>query len=205
MSARIMKIGIVRHFKVEEHTTKYWMSAQQFSEWVDHYNRASIEENTMITASDWDCCYSSDMDRALQTTERLYQGKPVITPHLREIDIKPLFQTRLKLHLNMWLFLGRAGWIFNHPSQESRSLTSNRANHILNEIEEGYKGRNVLIVTHGAFMMVLRKALIERGYIGDRFYKPENGRVYIFKKEKGVYDGENRRTFAGAWDHTAES
>lgn len=186
-----MKIGIVRHVKVEDHTTKYWMSAQQFRDWVDHYNRASIEENAMITASDWDCCYSSDMNRAIQTTNKLFHGEPVITSLLREIEIAPLFQTKLKLHLNMWLLLGRAGWIFNHSSQENRSLTSIRANQVLDMIEEGCKERNILIVTHGAFMMVFRKVLIERGYRGDIFYKPEHGKIYTFEKEKGAYDGKN--------------
>jgi len=178
-----MKIGVVRHYKVADNTTNYWMSSKEFSQWVDHYNQASIEGNTTVAASNWDCCYSSDMDRAVKTAEQLFNGEAVITSLLREIDINPLFQTNVKLHRSMWLLLGRLGWMFNHFSQENRRATTIRANAVIDVIEQSNANQNVLIVTHGAFMIVLRKVLVQRGYRGDSFYKPKNGKIYIYEKD----------------------
>jgi len=178
-----MRIGVVRHYKVVDDTTNYWMSSKEFSQWVAHYNRASIEGTTSITASDWDSCYSSDMDRAVKTAEQLFNGEAVVTSLLREIEINPLFQTNVKLHRSMWLLLGRLGWIFNHSSQENRPSTSIRANRLIDLIEESNANRNVLIVTHGAFMIVLKRVLLQRGYRGDSFNKPENGKIYMYEKD----------------------
>ncbi|WP_019636556.1 histidine phosphatase family protein [Paenibacillus fonticola] len=90
-----------------------------------------------------------------------------------------------KVHLNLWLLLGRFGWLLEHRSQENKQFTIERARTFLNMIEANKHKRShnqVLIVTHGAFMKVLRHELLHRGYIGDRFSTPRNGEIYIFEK-----------------------
>jgi broad specificity phosphatase PhoE len=48
---------------------------------------------------------------------------------------------------------------------------------ILSQSEE-----DVLIVSHGALMMFMRKELLKRGFKGPRLKTPENGKLYIFEK-----------------------
>jgi len=181
-----MRIGLVRHFKVVDSTRRYWMTARKFGEWVTHYDRADVDLAAPADSPvEWDRCYSSDMIRAVRTAERLY-SKPISqTELLREIGIGPVFGgTRLKLHLNLWLMLGRIGWLLNHPSQERRGDTLARARQIIDKVERENGGKsNVLLVTHGAFMPLLRRELIGRGYRGDWFARPENGRIYTYRIE----------------------
>ena len=58
----------------------------------------------------------------------------------------------------------------------------------LNEIAYELYNRNkndkdILIVSHGALMWCLRKALISKGFTGPHFAKAKNGYLYTFKKE----------------------
>nr|WP_251376991.1 histidine phosphatase family protein [Paenibacillus sp. YPG26] len=125
------------------------------------------------------------MTRAIHTAGTIHQGDIIITEELREIDIRPFFNRNLKLHLNMWLILGRVGWILRHRSQEDKILTMDRAKKIITMIEDRHeKNEKVLIVTHGAFMTVLRRELINRGYKGGSFTKPVNGKIYKFSKRR---------------------
>ncbi|CAH0121093.1 hypothetical protein PAE9249_03619 [Paenibacillus sp. CECT 9249] len=179
-----MRIGIMRHYKVNINTKKYWMTSNDFSEWVKQYDESDIDlTNITTTKIHWDVCYSSDMKRAVKTAETMYKGELITTDLLREITIRSMFRSNVKLHLNVWLILGRFAWLINHPSQEEKYSTMERAQIFLNTVEEsGKNDENVLIVTHGAFMTVLRQELLHRGYIGDKFTKPSNGRIYTFEK-----------------------
>lgn len=86
----------------------------------------------------------------------------------------------------MWLLMGRLAWYFSHSSQvERRSETLDRAKQILDWIEERYRNRNVLVVSHGAFMKVLTQELSRRGYRGKGFVKPRMVPC-IFLKNKRV-------------------
>lgn len=40
---------------------------------------------------------------------------------------------------------------------------------------------DVLIVSHGALMMYMRKELIRKGFRGPSFSTPKNGQLYIFE------------------------
>ncbi|UNK17001.1 histidine phosphatase family protein [Paenibacillus sp. N3/727] len=178
-----MRVGLVRHYKVIDHTTNYWMSSKDFTDWITQYNTADIYlQNKITTHQNWERCYSSDMIRAIRTAESIYNGDLIITDLLREIEIGPLFQSNHKLHINMWLIFGRLGWFFKHRSQENKTSTFIRAKKLLDTIE-GRGDREVLIVSHGAFMTLLRRELLRRGYKGDRFTKPINGKIYTYMKE----------------------
>src|SRR5690606_8071856 len=113
-----MKLGIVRHFRVIDSTGKRWLNAQEFNEWVEHYERCDIETNYSHPLSQWDACYSSDQQRALKTAGYLFEGKVIKTKLLREIGISSVFRTSWRLPRMTWLVIGRIGCLFNHPSQE---------------------------------------------------------------------------------------
>ena len=179
-----MRIGLMRHFKVRINTTKSWMDSADFSNWIKQYDQSDIYFSTPeITKMNWDICYSSDMSRAIKTAESIHRGGVIKTNQLREIGIHPLFYSRVKIHLNIWLILGRLGWLLNHQSQENKHSTFMRAKTILDDVEENnQKYQNVLLVTHGAFMTVLKQELLKRGYLRDKFTKPKNGMIHTYTK-----------------------
>ncbi|WP_018758343.1 histidine phosphatase family protein [Paenibacillus terrigena] len=178
-----MKIGLVRHFKVTYRPDSKWMTSEQFNQWVDQYNKSDITP-TIHSSNDlnWGVCLSSDLSRAIKTAEIMYQGNIIRTNQLREIGIRSVIQSRIKLHYSIWLFMGRVAWYFSHKSQEeSRDETLLRARYVINRLET-YEETNVLVVSHGAFMKSLSKELIRRGYKGKGFIKPRNGRLYTYER-----------------------
>lgn len=177
-----MKIGLVRHFRVADMTKTLWMTSSEFNSWVEYYDQCDIEINNIIEKMNWDLCYSSDQPRSFKTAEQFFNDKIVKTTLLREINIKAFIITKLKLHRSFWLVLGRICWLLNHASQESKQDTLLRAKRIIDEIESN-DSRNILVVTHGAFMTVVRNELKRRGYKGTSFLKPQNGKVYLFETD----------------------
>ncbi|MCI3922157.1 histidine phosphatase family protein [Paenibacillus sp. TRM 82003] len=187
-----MRIGLVRHYRVMDDTTKLWMTSSEFARWVAHYNECEVEcLEPAVDDAEWEACYASDLPRAVKTAEKLYaRGNLSITKLLREIETGPLFPSRWKLHRSLWLILGRLGWLVNHASQEPKAGTYARARAILDQLESNGHG-NILVVTHGAFMTVLRRELRRRGFEGDKFLKPRNGKVYLFRKKASIGLVEN--------------
>lgn len=180
-----MKIGLVRHFKVIHKWDREWMTSDQFNAWVEAYNNAEIEQSDLdYDYSEWNVCISSDLPRAIQTAETIYPGPIIATNRLREIEVQSIHPLgNLKLHYHMWLLMGRLAWYLSHRSQaERRSETRKRAGHIIDWIEEHYRDRNVLVVSHGAFMKVLTQVLYSRSYRGKGLVQPRNGAMYIFEK-----------------------
>lgn len=180
-----MKIGLVRHFKVIHKLDWKWMTSDQFNAWVEAYNNAVIEQSDLdYDYSEWNVCISSDLPRAIQTAEMIYPGPIIATNRLREIEVQSIHSLgNLKLHYHMWLVMGRLAWYLSHRSQaERRSETRKRAGHIIDWIEVHYRDRNVLVVSHGAFMKVLTQELHNRNYRGQGFVQPRNGAMYIFEK-----------------------
>ena len=177
-------IGIVRHFKVNFITNRKWMTAKQFNDWVEQYDQAEIDSTNHFTNNIiWDVCLTSDLSRATNTAEIIFEGETVVSDQLREIGIRAVINSKIKLHINIWMILGRIAWLFSHKSQaESKSQTLQRAKKILDKIEINYPHSKVLVVSHGAFMRVLFKELKRRGYIGKLKMKPKNGELYLFDR-----------------------
>lgn len=180
-----MRIGLMRHFKVIHQSDRKWMNSEQFKEWIEQYDHSAIQLSTSSTLEDnWDVCLSSDLSRAVGTAETVYQGDIVQTSKLREIGIAPPWHTRLKLHYNLWLMLGRAAWYMSHKSQqETRTQTRTRARQVIDSLES-YKDSNILIVCHGAFMRCLHQELLRSGYKGKGFAHPRNGILYAYEREE---------------------
>lgn len=61
-----MKIGLVRHFKVEDSTKNLWMTSSEFNGWVEYYDQCDIKSDVFTEEIDWELCYSSDQSRAVK-------------------------------------------------------------------------------------------------------------------------------------------
>jgi len=90
--------------------------------------------------------------------------------------------TNINLPFILWTILGRSAWFFSHKSQSEKHIdTKKRANDFISDILTDDK-KNILIVSHGALMWYLRKALLSKGFTGPKFRKAKNGYLYVFEK-----------------------
>ncbi|MDR3594125.1 histidine phosphatase family protein [Clostridium sp.] len=182
-----MRIGIIRHFKVD-YKKNYFMTSKEFKKWEEIYNKSSvIKKDIELMGINWDKCYSSSLIRALITAKHVYKDSIVQNDLIRETIIDPIFKSNLKLPYWFWAVSGRIAWYFNHKSQqEIKSITREKAKKFVNLLlseakEEG--NNNILVVTHGFFMYSLQKELKKRGFVGKLKYSPKNGALYLYKKE----------------------
>jgi broad specificity phosphatase PhoE len=175
-----MKIGLVRHFKVKHaYPKKFLVGYEELVKWFDHYNIADIEHQDVGPCGvTWEKCYCSSMPRARKTAERIFSGDIIQRDDLIEMDLLPLMNTYSKLPLLLWALLMRS------KSRSSNRITDEFSAKISAFVDELLQAndQNVLVASHGFVMMFLQKELIKRGFTGDRFKTPANGKIYVFVK-----------------------
>jgi broad specificity phosphatase PhoE len=179
-----MKVGLVRHFKVKKgYPKKTFITTNELIQWFEEYDTADIEDGEIeLCGIEWKRCFASDLPRAVKTAEKIYSGNIVKMKELREIPVYPIFKRNVKLPFLLWAILVRAAWLVNHKSQlESKTDCIKRIGAVLDDILSQSE-EDVLIVSHGALMMFMRKELVKRGFRGPAFKTPENGKLYIFER-----------------------
>ncbi|AIQ46674.1 hypothetical protein R70723_12935 [Paenibacillus sp. FSL R7-0273] len=181
-----MRIGLVRHFKVEHPRLRGWVTGEQFNRWVAEYDEARIlPEACADYGEGWGYCISSDLSRAADTARHIFTGEIKYSPQLREIGVTAASGSLrgFKLPSVCWLVLGRLLWLSGHASQpESRQATSRRIKAMLDHIEARPEQTDVLLVTHGLLMKQLELELRRRKYTGGRMSHPRNGQLYVYEK-----------------------
>lgn len=177
-----MYIGLVRHFKVNCNA-KAFMTSDDFEKWVIEYDNSDIIENKFEMENiKWDKCFSSDLPRAIKTSETIFKGEIIKTQLLREVPLSPVYKTNLKLPHRFWCIVARMAWSFQHKSQaETKKDTEKRINEFLNSSDKE-SDTNMLIVCHGFFMKILERELKRRGFSGQNISIPKNGKLYLYKK-----------------------
>jgi len=176
-----MKIGLIRHYKVD-YKAKKLMSSHDFEEYVTNYDNASIIENkTDLERSQWNICYCSDLTRALITARSIYDKELQITNLLREVKMYPVRKTQLKIPGFLWSVSSRIAWQLNHVSQlETSEQTRKRAKIFLSKLD--LKGdENILIVSHGFFLITLVNELKRLGFKGNISRNMKNGYLYTLE------------------------
>ncbi|MGE7761474.1 histidine phosphatase family protein [Peribacillus sp. NPDC097895] len=177
-----MKIGLVRHFKVaHEFPTGKSVTADDMKQWFMDYDAADIiYGTTLLRAEEWQECYCSDMSRAVKTAKHIYPGTVHRMEELREIPSPPL-KGKVKLPFILWAIWIRSCSLINKQTRAEIKIAERRINKALDEIFA--KGeRDVLIVSHAALMVYMRKELIRRGFAGPKFKIASNGRLYVFER-----------------------
>lgn len=178
-----MKIGLIRHFKVDYPPQKKIMNSDDFQKSMDVYDSSGVlKKDISINPDEWDVCYSSTMPRAVTTAEELYSGSIVKTDDIREVQMHPYFNTRLKIPSLVWRILARIAWYRSHPSQEENIKNTNQRVERFFKTITSDNNRSVLVVTHGFFMRLLAERLIKEGYKGKYDPIPRNAKLYLFKK-----------------------
>lgn len=181
-----MKIGIIRHFKVDCHKSLF-MTSKDFKTWEQNYNKSNIIRNDVdLMNIKWDKCYASTLIRAKFTAQDVYKNEIIYSDLIRETVIDPIIDLNFKLPYCFWGVGGRIAWYLNHKSQEeNRKMTKEKVikfvDLILKDMEnEGHE--NILVITHGFFMFNLQIELKRRGFKGKLTYNPKNGHLYLYEK-----------------------
>lgn len=190
-----MKIGLLRHFKTDHHFPRRCNSDTYNSEYW-RYEKSSIlpvpPENIPDT-SDYDICFASTAPRAIETAEQVFRfpDEIVTTPELIEVPLQTLFRSRFRLSMKFWHLINRMAWGFNSKKMpETRAQTKKRARQIISKLLMNPlmdKEKNILLVTHGFFMVALQSELKRRGFKGQEFIRPEHGTLYQFEKTKETF------------------
>ena len=178
-----MYIGLVRHFKVDCNAQAF-MTSDDFEKWVMEYDNSDVIENKFETKNiKWDKFFSSDLPRAIKTSETIFNGEIIKTKLLREVPLSPIYKTNLKLPHRFWCLVARMAWSFHHKSQsETKKDTQKRINEFLNNLDKE-SDSNILIVCHGFFIKMLEKEIKRRGFRGRNILIfPKNGTLYVYKK-----------------------
>ncbi len=173
-----MKIGLVRHFKVDQpYPAKFLIGHQEVTEWFARYESSDVTPNQLdISHHSWDICYASTASRAFKTACYLYAGPIMPVEELKELNTLPLLNKKLRLPLLFW------GILLRNKSFSENDITRpfrNKIKLLLDNILAGEE-KNVLIVSHGFVMMFLQIELQERGFSGDKFKYPRNGQLYVY-------------------------
>lgn len=178
-----MKIGLIRHFEVDQPFLNGIVSQSEVMQWFQEYDRAPVKVPELRMKEDWDICYSSTMKRARETAEKIVDKEIVFTDLLREPYPDPVFKRELRLPFLLWALLIRSAILGNHSSQqEGRTYIIRRLERFLESLQE-HKGQNVLIVSHSFTIRLLSELLLREGFKGSRLRNPKNGVLYTFKKD----------------------
>jgi broad specificity phosphatase PhoE len=178
-----MRIGLIRHFKVDLKRSRF-MTSKQFNEYMAQYDKADVIGNELVIDREWDKCYCSSMSRAITTAKTVYHGEIILSDKLMEIPSVAFVNMKFYLPYFLWGLLNRFAWSFHLVSQpETRKITLKRVNEIVDTILKEESG-NILIVSHAGALHEIRKILLQKGFRGERFLGARNGRLYIYKNEE---------------------
>ncbi|WP_433750229.1 histidine phosphatase family protein [Falsibacillus pallidus] len=180
-----MKVGLVRHFKVlKEFPKERMISQENVMKWFDEYDYADVEPAEVdLGGIHWHTCYTSDLPRAVTTSERIFKGEVIQLSELREIKMYPIFKPSRKLPFLAWAAIIRLAWAANHKSQlEKKEDIIERINNVLDRLLNNSE-ENVLIVGHGALMIYMHQEILKRGFKGPKIRHPRNGELYLYEKK----------------------
>jgi broad specificity phosphatase PhoE len=183
-----MRIGLIRHFPVEQPLPSGWMTAEELQQWRTSYDSAKIIPKPLdLTSGNWSACLSSDLDRAIVTAKAAYAGEVEITPLLREPELA-LFRTgRLRLPVWVWRWVLRFSWMMGHRSQRRcRDEFRSRVSAVADALER--REGDTLVVSHAGMMAYLSAVLTQRGYSGPKLRVARHAHLYVYEKNHRVVD-----------------
>ncbi|KHF40168.1 histidine phosphatase family protein [Halalkalibacter okhensis] len=175
-----MKVGLIRHFKVERGYPNKWVTSKDLINWIREYDQSEVVENEIHLGDvKWQRCYSSDLSRAVKTAQKAYKDDIIYLEELREVQLNPVIRGNVRLPLFVHLLFIRGAWLLEHKSQiDPKKDVIKRINKTLDEILRS--NEEVLIVGHGGIMMFMSRELKRRGFKGPTLRRPANGKLYIY-------------------------
>lgn len=188
-----MRIGLIRHFPVEQPLPSGWITAAELQQWRTRYDAANVIPTPIDLASgSWSACLSSDLDRAIVTAKAAYAGEIEITPLLREPELA-LFRTGgLRLPVWLWRWVLRFSWMMGHRSQrQCRDDFRSRVSALADALEN--REGDTLVVSHAGMMAYLSAVLTQRGYSGPKLRVARHAQLYVYEKNHQLVDTDGAK------------
>lgn len=177
-----MRIGLLRHFPVEQPIISGWKTAAEIHTWRQHYDASpAIPGQCDLDSAHWQECLSSDMERTVATAKAIYSGAIESTSLLREPELAQFQTGNLRLPMRLWRWVLRFTWMTGHRSQRlKRDEFHKRVKQAADLLES--KSENVLVVSHAGMMAYLSAELRHRGYAGPKLRIPKHAVLYVYEK-----------------------
>ena len=144
-----------------------WIDLAGFHRWRESYEAAAIVEGETPPAALMELAASarvvaaSDAPRAIASA-KLLREDVVVSPLLRELELRPPNLRGVKLPLALWALAFGVQWLFRrtHATPEEEARAREAAEWLEGLAHDG----PVVAVTHHTFRALLAKALVTRGW-----------------------------------------
>lgn len=177
-----MRIGLIRHFPVDEPLPTGWKTSAELLEWRQRYDQAEIRiGQSNLGPGGWQRCLSSDLPRAVMTAKAVFAGEIELTDLLREAEFAPFQTGSLRLPIWMWKWILRFVWLTGHRSQQATRDDFRRRVLAVADRLCGVQ-EDVLVVSHAGMMAYLSAELRRRGFNGPKLRIADHATVYIYEK-----------------------
>ena len=177
-----MKIGLIRHFPVEQALPTGWKTAAELHQWRHDYELASVRPiQPDLGGVKWTRCFASTVRRAALTADAVFPGAATQTDLLREAEFAEFRTGALRLPILAWYAIFRLSWMTGHCSQRAlRDAFIQRVQTVADQLASGTG--DTLVVSHGGVMAFLSAELRRRGFAGPKFGLAAHARAYVFER-----------------------
>lgn len=179
-----MRIGLIRHFPVEQPLPTGWNTAADLIDWLARYDQSkAIVTSADLGGGGWQACLASDLPRAMFTARTIYGGEIESCSLLREQGFARFNTGNLRLPVWVWQWVVRAAWLTGHRSQrDSREEFLRRVLAAADRLCA--QDCDTLVVSHAGMMAALSAELRRRGFAGPKLRIAKHATVYTY--ERGV-------------------
>jgi len=181
-----MRIGLVRHFPVEQQFPGGWKTASELQQWRQQYDASPIISGPANLGSyKWPKCMSSDVERAIVTAKALFEGPVEQTMLLREPDFATFGTGGLRLPVGLWRWVLRLAWATGHKSQRTcRDDFRRRVKSAADLLES--RATDILVVSHAGMMAYLSEEIRRRGFTGPKLRIAQHAKLYLYERNPAV-------------------
>ena len=170
--SKASRVALIRHAR-SSHVHAGWIHTSGFHAWREAYEAAGIDEGERVPdhlqqlAQRADVVLSSDAPRAVASARLLTPGREIlISPLLRELDLRPLPLGALRLPLPAWaLAVGGRTLLMTVRGQYPSAPEADRINKAATWLEElAAQHSLILVLTHASFRRQLANRLVQAGW-----------------------------------------
>ncbi len=175
-----MKIGLLRHFKVNlKYPRKFLIAYDDVFSWYEKYNSAEVLVKSVdMSGGNWEKCYASPLYRASVTSKAVYKGEINVIDDIKELDVLPVLKGTRRKPFLIW------GLMLKVRSTQRNYITDEFESKVSAFLEGMLKNDNcdVLIVCHGFVMTYMQKVLKQKEFKGKSFFIPRYNKIYVYEK-----------------------
>lgn len=177
-----MRIGLIRHFPVEQQFPSGWKTTADLHQWREQYEASPVILGQADLGSfQWTHCISSDVERAVATAKAVFRGPVEQTSLLREPDFAQFPTGNLRLPVLIWRLLLMLSWATGHKTQRACRDEFRRRVIATADLLEAKTG-DILVVSHAGIMSYLSAEFRRRGFSGPKLRIAKHATLYVYER-----------------------